>query len=198
MLVNQTMTQRHCTHSEAWRITSAAHPGAAILMSAAGRSRKTVQFFNAREAQKSTPAKTAAKKQFQQFVNAKEQAGLHPTAAYNAAASEHPDLVATMAGAARAQFVNDATAAGTTPVGSPGFKALFWLPASCTQEQWAAAWIGNGSTAIPLNPAKIFAALVELAQKQTSSLDYNGAIARCKSDFPDLWNAVELLSKEPV
>jgi hypothetical protein len=194
-LVAKTMSQRNCTHQQAWLLTAAAHRDSATLMSASGRSRNTVQFFNSRQAAKSTPEKVAAKKEFYQFVNEKTKLGLSYTAAYNGAALEHPDLVATMAGGAGVQFVN--TADGNAPVGSPQFKRLFWLPANASQEQFAAAWTGNGSTASPLNPAKIFAGLVELAQKQ-SSLDYDAAIARCKSDFPELWAAVELLSKEPV
>ncbi|MGD0206392.1 MAG: hypothetical protein ABSC89_02135 [Verrucomicrobiota bacterium] len=194
-LVNQTRATRHRNYSDAWRITAGAHPDAATLMGAFGRSRQTVQFFNSRQAAKPTPEKGRAQKEFFQFVNEKTRSGLSPHAAYNAAAREHPDLIATMAGGASVQFVN--TADGSAPVGSPQFKKLFWLPATATQEQFAAAWVGNGSKAQPLNPAKIFAALVELAQKQGTP-DYDAAIARCKSDFPDLWAAVELLSKEPV
>jgi len=164
-------------------------------MSAFGRSRQTVQFFNSREARKATPEKTQTKKQFFQFVNEKEKTGLPYNVAYNAAAREHPDLVAVMAGGARVQFVNAAD--GSAPVGSPQFKTLFWLPADATQEQFEAAWIGNGSTASPLNPAKIFAGLVDLAQKK-SNLDNDAAIAQVKAAFPRLWEAVELLSKEPV
>ena len=214
------MSQRRCSHREAWHITSAAHPDAATLMSAFGRSRNTVQFFNSREAKKSTPEKANAKKEFWQFVNEKTKSGVHPVAAYNDVGREHPDLIAAMQDNAGFDFVNsnskrdpvqhlrkiaqghrgqftNVTGDGATPVGSPQFNRLFYLLATATQEQFSCAWIANGSTASPINPAKIFAGLVELAQKQ-SSLDYDAAIARCKSDFPDLWEACELLSKEPV
>lgn len=173
-LVNKIMSQRSCGYSEAWRITAAANPDAATLMSAAGRSRQTVQFFNSRQAKKSTPEKTQAKNQFFQFVNEKQNSGLSYNMAYAAAAREHPDLIAMMAGGARVQFANAAN--GSAPVGSPQFKTLFWLPADATQEQFEAAWIGNGSTASPLNPAKIFAGLVDLAQKK-GNLDNDAAIS---------------------
>jgi hypothetical protein len=194
-LVNRTLSQRNCTYSEAWRITAGAHPDDALLMSAYGRSRQTVQFFNSREAQKMTPERTRARKQFGEFVNEKVAAGLNCSQAYNAAAREHPDTVATMAGTPSVQFVNAND--GNTPVGSPQFKTLFWLPADAPQETFAAAWVANGSTASPLNPAKIFAGLVELAQKR-GLLGYDAALAQAKAGFPRLWEAVELLSQEPV
>ena len=77
-LVAKTMSNRSCGHVEAWKITADAYPAAAILMSASGRSRQTVRFFNSREAAKVTPQKAKAKKEFYQFVNAKEEAGITP------------------------------------------------------------------------------------------------------------------------
>jgi endo-beta-N-acetylglucosaminidase D len=202
-LVNQTMAQRRCTHSEAWRITASAHPEAATLMSAAGRSRSTVQFFNSREAQKITPEKAQAKKEFFQFVNEREKAGQHPNMAYNAAAREHPDLVAAMAGGnfvrvvlPRAQFANAADG-GKAPAATAMLKKLFWLPDNATEEHFQAAFQGNGSALSPQNPSKIFAGLVDLTQKNSGS-DYDTAIAHTKAAFPELWNAVDRLSKEPV
>jgi len=196
-LVAKTMSNRSCGHVEAWKITADAYPAAAILMSASGRSRQTVRFFNSREAAKVTPQKAKAKKEFYQFVNAKEEAGMYPTAAYNAAARAHPDLVSAMTGAGDVQFLND-VGGDIIPAGSPRHYALFRLPMTTTQEQWEAAYKGNGSIMAPFNPAKVFAALVELAQKKSTSLSYNDAITRCKTDYPDLWDSVELLSKEPV
>ena len=80
------MSQRRCGLSEAWRITAAANPTASILMSAFGRSRQTVQFFNSRQATKLTPEKAEAKKTFATFVNEKQKIGLNYGTAYNAAA----------------------------------------------------------------------------------------------------------------
>lgn len=101
-LVNKIMAQTRCGHSEAWRITASAHPDAATLMSAYGRSRNTVQFFNSREAGKSTPEKAKATKEFYEFVNEKEKSGQSPVAAYQSAAREHTDLIAEMLGSLNA------------------------------------------------------------------------------------------------
>jgi len=196
-LVNRTMSQRSCGHSEAWRITAAAYPDAATLMSACGRTRQTVQFFNSRLAAKSTPQKTEAKRQFMQFVNEKQQVGLNYGTAYNAAARAHPDVFAAMSGGGQVQFVNTASNNGIPPAASSQLKKLFWLPEHTTQEQFEAGFKGNGSTLSPVNPAKIFAGIVELTQKQRGG-EYDQALAQTKAAFPDLWDAVELLSKEPV
>jgi len=194
-LVAKTMSQRSCGLSEAWRITSGANPDAAILMSAFGRSRQTVQFFNSRQAAKATPEKDRAKKEFYQFVNEKTQHGLSYVAAYNSAAREHPDLIAAMAGGAGVQFAN--TKDGKAPAATAMLKKLLYLPESATEEHFQAAFQGNGSTLSPQHPAKIFAALTDLTQKKIGG-DYDTAIAQTKAAFPELWSAVEKLSAEPV
>ena len=191
------MSQRRCGLSEAWRITAAANPTASILMSAFGRSRQTVQFFNSRQATKLTPEKAEAKKTFATFVNEKQKIGLNYGTAYNAAAREHPAVFAAMSGSGQVQFVNTASSNGNPPAASSQLKKLFWLPEHVTQEQFEAGFKGNGSTLSPLNPAKIFAGIAELTQKQRGG-EYDQAIAQTKAGFPDLWAAVELLSKEPV
>lgn len=194
-LVSKTMSQRTCGHSEAWRITADAHPDTAILMSAFGRTRQTVQFFNSRQARKGTPEKVLARKQFMEFVNEKQNKGLDYGTAYNAAARAHPDVFAAMSGSVGVQFAN--TNDGKAPAASAMLKKLFWLPESATDEHFQTAFTGNGSTLSPQNPAKIFAALTDLTQKKSGG-DYDTAIAQTKSAFPDLWAAVELLAKEPV
>jgi hypothetical protein len=193
--VNQTMSQRSCGYGEAWRITAAANPDAATLMSAAGRSRQAVQFFNSRQAAKSTPEKDRAKKEFYQFVNEKTQYGLSHTAAYNSAAREHPDLIAAMAGGAVVKFAN--TNDGKAPAATAMLKKLLYLPENATEEHFQAAFQGNGSTLSPQHPAKIFAALTDLTQKKSGG-DYDTAIAQTKAAFHELWSAVEKLSAEPV
>ena len=117
------MSQRSCGLSEAWRITAGAHPDAAILMSAFGRTRQTVQFFNSRQAAKRTPEKAQARTQFMQFVNEKQKRGLSYGPAYNAAAREHPDVFAAMSGSAAVQFANANN--GKSPAGSVMLKKLF-------------------------------------------------------------------------
>lgn len=194
-LVNQTMSQRPCSHSQAWLITGRAHPDAAALMSAFGRSRQTVSFFNSRRARQVTPEKQEAEKSFSKFVNERMRNGLSYGQAYNAVFRDHPDLEAKMYGSGTAQFVNSND--GNPPAATSDIKKLFWLPPHATQDQFEAAYKGNGSTLTPLNPGKIFAALVELTQKQRG-IEYDPAIAQTKAAFPDLWNAVELLAKEPV
>jgi hypothetical protein len=196
-LVNKIMSQRNCGHSEAWRIAAGANPDAATLMSAFGRSRNTVQFFNSRQAAESTPGKDQSQRQFARFVNEKQKNGLNYGAAYNAAAREHPDVFAAMSGSTRAQFANADANNGNPPAASSQLKKVFWLPEHATQEQFEAAFKGNGSTLSPLNPAKIFAGIAELTQKQRGG-EYDQAIAQTKAAFPELWAAVELLSKEPV
>jgi hypothetical protein len=152
---------------------------------------RTVQFFNSREAQRSTPERAQAKKQFYQFVNEKEAKGIPSITAYNSTAREYPELAAVMAGGGKVQFIN-APGDGSAPVGSPGFNRIFYLPATATQEQFAAAWKGNGSVSCPINPAKVFAALVDLEQTKNGT-DYDAALTKTKSAFPELWAAVELL-----
>ena len=83
-------------------------------------------------------------------------------------------------------------------VGSPQMMRLFYLPANTSQEAFQAAFEGNGSVMAPINPSKIFDGLCQWAQKAYKLASYDAAIARCKTDFPELWDAVNLLAKEPV
>jgi hypothetical protein len=209
VLVTATMNKNRIPYSNAWKACQSEHPDWALLISSLGRSRSTVQFFNSRLRQAVTPERDTARKQFAQFVNEKMQTGQPYGMAVNAAAREHPEVYAathskkgpssvriTLPGQRRAEFQND----GEMPVlvGSPGQKFLFWLPADADQETFEAAWNGNGSVPYPLNPAKIFDALVTLAQKQNSSLSIDAAIAQVKAKFPRLWEAVSALANEPV
>jgi hypothetical protein len=209
LLVRATMNKNRIPYSNAWKVCESEHPDWAILMSAMGRNRTTVSFFNVRSVQKSPPERETARKQFHHFVNEKIATGLDCNMAMNAAAREHPEIYAathsnqgpghvkiTMPGQRRAEFQNDGET--PAPVGSPGLKTLFWLTPQATQEEFEAAWVGNNSVTQPLNPAKIFTGLVNLAQKKNTGLGNDAAITQVKARFPRLWDAVEALSNEPV
>jgi hypothetical protein len=209
-LVTATMNKHRITYSEALRVCKAERPDFVVLMSAYGRSRNTVQFFNSRYAQKITPDRLIARKQLSQFVNEKVAQGLSYPMAMDAATREHPEIYAAthsnqgpgyvkigMPGEKNnAQFTND----GEMPspvVASPKMKFMFWLDANAPQDVFEAAWKGNGSVPSPLNPAKIFAGLVDYA-KQKNNLSTDEAIAQVKAAQPRLWEACEALSKYPV
>jgi hypothetical protein len=83
------------------------------------------------------------------------------------------------------------------PVFGPQMKAAFHLPQDATESMCSAAWKANGETTTPINPGKVFAALVELAQKE-KSLDYDAALRAMKSQCPILWQEVEAISKSKV
>ena len=164
-------------------------------MSAVGRTRQSVQFFNSRELEKTTPEKSSAGQQLAKFANEKmKSSGLPYGKAWNAVCVEHPDLAAAMAGNNGVQFANDA---GAVPVAAPQIKAIFRLPPTCSQEEFAAAWHGNGDTLTPLNPGKCFAGLVDYLQTKRS-LDYDAAINAAKTAYPALWELVELISKAAI
>ena len=80
------------------------------------------------------------------------------------------------------------------PIASPQFKALFRLPPTTTDAEWAAAWAGNHNVPSPVNFGRVFDSLCELAQNQTSA-DYETALRNTKARFPDLWSAVDQLSQ---
>jgi hypothetical protein len=224
-LVNQTLLHRRCGLAEAWRLTAAVHPEAATLMSAFGRTRQSVQFFNSRIANEITPDKKQAGSQLAKFANEKmKSSGLPYGQAWNKACAEHPELAATISGNVVVQFANDTAKpdatdrardhirkmaaadfggakflnmAGGVPVAGHQVKAIFRLPQTCSQDEFAAAFHGNGDTLAPVNPGKIFAALVEYVQKK-KSLDYNAAITAAKAAYPGLWDMVEAISNEKI
>ena len=209
VLVTNTMNKNRIPYSAAWQVCQGEHPDMWLLVAAMGRNRATVNFFNERLAQTVTPERQDARKQFAQYVNEKVAAGMSYNMATNATAREHPEIVAatksghgpgyvkiTLPGQHRAEFQNEGEM--PAPVGSPRQKFMFWLPADADQETFNAAWEGNGSVPYPLNPAKIFAALVSLAQKKNSSLGNDAAIAQVKAKFPRLWEAVQTLANEPI
>lgn len=187
-LVNTTMSQRSCDYAEAWRITARAHPAAAILMSAYGATRSAVQFFNS---SREGAARVPARQEFRRQVEARMvEAHCDYTTAFNFVERQNakpPGLKAVP------EFANDAS--GNPPVFSPRHKQMFHLPMDATPDECAAAWAGNGSTAAPVNPGKVFAALAEFIQKQ-KSLDYEAAITQAKGRFPALWALVEQLAKQ--
>jgi hypothetical protein len=213
-LVEKSVAATGQDFSSAWRAVAKANPDAAALMSAYGRSRRTVVFLNSKELQKSTPGRSESRKQIAHFVNEKMQGGLSYSVAYNAVVREHPELFGGL------QFVNvsnnplqpdknatgesspaqsDSTASATSnvPVASPQMLALFRLPANTSQAEFSAGYSGNGNTLAPINPAKICAGLCAYWQTQ-KSLDYDQAIQECKTRYPDLWSFVELLAAQPV
>jgi hypothetical protein len=202
--VTATMNRNRTTYADALRICRAEHPDWLILVSASGRSRQTVQFFNSRQRQKVTPERESARKQFRQFLNEKQSKGLPYGVAYNAAARENPEVYAATFSSHGVEFINvsegmrGGTKEAPAPVGSPPMKKVFWLEPYASQEEFEAGWRENGSVARPLNPAKIFAGIVGLAKKQNPSIETNAAIAMVKAKFPRLWEAVEALSNEPV
>ncbi|MEI7534127.1 MAG: hypothetical protein WCK57_07120 [Verrucomicrobiae bacterium] len=218
-LVNQTMTARRCTHAQAWRITADAHPAAATLMSAIGHTRQSVQFFNSRVMGKAPQDKREAGKQLAKFANEKTKSGLPYGQAWNAACAEHPKLAMAMEASVEVQFANAGSdpvegirqqaaglsrgglsfsnAGGAVPVAAPQLKAIFRLPPTCSQEEFAAAWHSNGDTLAPINPGKCFAGLVDYHQTK-KSLDYDAAINAAKTAYPALWELVELISKEAI
>ncbi|MDR3460138.1 MAG: hypothetical protein P4N60_22145 [Verrucomicrobiae bacterium] len=186
-------------------------------MSAFSRRGQSVQFFNSRDEHKATEKAEAGKK-LAKFANEKVKAGMPYGQAWNAACRDNPAVAAVFDGGtpaarpgwdstarghiaqvgragARSQFANAAD--GNAPAATSEIKKLFWLPEHATQDQFEAAFKGNGSALSPLNPGKIFAALVELTQTQRG-IDYDAAIAQTKAAFPDLWNAVQLLANEPI
>jgi hypothetical protein len=208
-MVTATMNKNRIPYSAAWQTCRGEHPDWWVLVSASGRSAKTVEFFNSREVQKITPEREDARKQFSQFVNEKMNEGLPYQVAFNKAAREHPEVYAAshsnqglghvkiiMPGQSKAQFSNDGEM--PAPIFSPQLKYLFWLPTDATKEEAEAAWTGNGSVTHPLNPAKIFAALVGLAKAKNSSLSNDAAIAQVKARASRLWEAVTALSNEPI
>jgi hypothetical protein len=178
-LVNLTMLQRRCGLSEAWRITASAHPAAAMLMSAFGRTRASVSFFNSRLPSEFAPGEAATGKPILKTVSVFRG---------------RSDLSAN-AGRITAEFANAKD--GPAPVGGPQLKAMFRLPGNCSQKEFEAAWQGNGNTIAPINPGKIFSGLVEYIQKQ-KSLDYEAAIVAAKTAYPNLWDLVERIAAEKI
>ena len=193
-LVNQTMSRQRCSYVQAWRSAAEAHPAAAALMSAFGRTRQSVQFFNSRVVEKNTPEKQPAGKQLAQFVNEKTKSGMPYGRAWNKACAEHPELVAAVNRGLT--LIGDLDNAAV-PVAAPHLKAIFRLPTTCSQEEFAAAWHGNGDTLAPINPGKCFAGLVDYLQT-TKSLDYDAVINAAKTAYPDLWAMVEVISKQEI
>ncbi|MDR3459423.1 MAG: hypothetical protein P4N60_18505 [Verrucomicrobiae bacterium] len=217
-LVKRVMSEKRCNYSGAWRLAAAAHPDAATLMSAFGRTRQQASFFNSRGNHQTTPQKAEAGKKLAKFANEKVKPGMPYGQAWNAACRDNPEWAAAFDGGtpqarpgwdqtarghiaqvgragARSQFAN--ATAGTAPAATSEIKKLFWLPDHATQDQFEAAFKGNNSALSPLSPGKIFAALVELTQTQRG-IDYDAAIAQTKAAFPDLWKAVQLLAQEPI
>jgi hypothetical protein len=205
-LVTATMNRNRTTYAEALRICSAEHPDWRILVSASGRSRATVQFFNSRQRQVITPEREDARKQFRQFVNEKQAKGISYGAAYDASAREHPEVYAATFSSHGVQFVNvvmpgehsQTEPQAPTPIGSPQLKKLFWLEPHASQEEFEAGFRENGSVVQPSNPAKIFAGIVGLSKKNNPSQSNDAAIAMVKAKFPRLWEAVTALSNELV
>lgn len=186
------------------RIARSMHPDACTLMIAAGASRRAVSFFNERT---STPVRMEARKKTAEFINEKMKLG-HSYDSAHKMLDSHPELRPALpfveiklpkssrksAAPGGAQFAN--AESDPCPWGGPQYMATFFLPANATQGQFQCAWRANGSQAVSINPAKIFAGLVELTQRRERG-DYDAAIAICKRTFPKLWDAVELLAEKP-
>jgi hypothetical protein len=192
-LIAQTMAQRQCSHAAAWILVAKTNSAAAVLSSACGRSARTVEFFNARRGIKVDGDKLDARRQRQRFISEKVRAGQPFQMAYDAVAREHPDLFGGRS--ASAQFTNATDA--EPPAATKMLKKLLFLPESATEEHFRTAFKGNDSRLSPQHPGKIFAALTDLNQGKTGS-DYDSAIGKTKSEFPDLWRAVQGLSACPV
>ena len=50
---------------------------------------------------------------------------------------------------------------------------------------------------MPIDPGRIFAALVEMTQN-TNNLSYENAIQAAKARFPELWDLVEAITRQKV
>jgi len=209
--VAKTMTQRNCSHGEATRLTAAAYPDFFTLVQAYGRTRSTVVFLNSQLAHGTPLQGKEDRHRLNQFVNANLEAGLPPAAALGKAYRDHPELVSEKqfvnivmpgqigrVGKGKMQFVNDDAPAGKgAPVGNEKIMALFFLPNTASADEFNAAWDANGGVASPIDYAKIFDGLTQFDMKQNGGT-YDQAIARCKVQYAQLWDAVDVLAKMPV
>ena len=206
--VAKTMTPRNCTHGEATCLTAKAYPNFYTLVQAAGRTRQTVVFLNSKLAH-GTPLKTAEdRKRFNQFVNEALGAGLPYDLAHSRATRQAGPMTGlkhvkiTMPGqlgrrdTTRPQFSN-ADSTNNPPIGNEQMMGLFFLPKGTSVAEFLAAWEANGGKATPIDYAKIFDGLVQL-DKSPAGGAYQDSLDRCKDKYPDLWSAVDALSKMPV
>jgi hypothetical protein len=198
-IVTERMLAKKIPHAEATRQIAAEQPDLATLVSAFGRSRRTIIEFNNSLDRGETAAEGKKTPRFVEIVTHGKAAHRGATEFANSAEPKPaPSFVqVVMPGdiGRRAQFDNSTNDA--CPMVNPRHCALFFLPPNTTQETYAAAFAGNGNTISPVNPAKIFAALVEFTQEQKKA-DHAAALAQVKTKFPNLWNAVETVSKLPV
>jgi hypothetical protein len=184
--------------SERGRLVGLAHHDIAILFRAVSASPQTVSFFNSKLVNAGGPTPSGPgqtllerRESFQEEVRELMEKDFK---SYDRAF----DIVSKRRKAAVVPptFVNDA--ATGVPIAAPQFKAMFRLPMDSTQQEFAAAWTGNGGALAPIDPGKIFDALVQFKQKEQPSLDYEAAVRVAKVRYPELWSLVEAIAAQKV
>jgi len=164
---------------------------AGILRRALGKtSAGAATFSNCHARAVSMPGRRSARsKAIDQIMH---RDGVSFEVAYARCQKEHP------------QFFNEATVPempatgkGGMPIFGHQMKAIFSLPRDATESECRAAWKGNGETATPMHPGKVFAALVELAQRE-KGLSYDAAISAVKARCLQLWAQVQALSQSKM
>lgn len=210
-LVSQSLTARRCDRAEAERLTAQAHPDVLTLARASGATEQRVRFLNATDSLGTPADKAAALAEFKKLIKAKQDLGHDYAEAWRLVAGTNPDLERRAfavsgdklkpVGASEylpdnpAGFVSTpAVTDSSVPTRGPKNAAMLYLPATVSQDEFAAAWEGNGRTFAVRNPAKIFDGIVEFRVKRDGT-SKEAAIASCKSDFPKLWALVENLAK---
>lgn len=188
-LVNE-VTTPGIGYDEKWRLAEQKHPDAATLMRAFGQTRQNIEFANSQWFSKAaTPGKARAREEFQEKVKGRMEAmKCGYDEAFSWANRHHTTLANEMQGGP-ATFANAAM--------GPQVTKLFRMPTDSSTEEKDAAWKGNGETATPFNPGKIFAALCALAMR-TKYPQEQAALTFAKGRYPELWAAVEEISKAKI
>lgn len=187
-VVKEIEAKNRIPYVDAWQLASRTHPEASILMQAYGATKARVQFYNSKLAASEAPAKSEAKREFQEAVQTRMKTfGCSYDSAFNFVQSRRPDLTQTIS--RKPSFANTD---GVALIASPQTKAMLCLPMDATQEEFDAALAGNGGALAPRNPGKIFAALVNL-EREKNGIPYDSALAKAKSRFPMLWLQVEAI-----
>ena len=194
--VNLIQAQTKDSYENAWRMADKSHPEVATLMRAYGKTGQAISFFNERVLkQAGAPSRAAHRETTQQQIQDEmKNSGCPYATAFNRV---YPRTDAGKASQTGGSFVNDDLASSKTvgcPVAGPQLKALFRMPIDATQQEFNAAWTGNGEAVAPINPGKIFQGLVTYTQ-DAKGVDYETSIRLVKGRFPDLWALVVAIGK---
>jgi hypothetical protein len=180
------------THAAAMNQVSKTYPDCVTLLRAYGATRRSVvQFCNSKYGDTAANLDADKRRQMQKKIQEEMK-------------SSHCDY-STAFNRIYPQFTNDNNATAATianiadgvPIPSPKLLALFELPTDTTPSEWAAAWDANNAKTFPINFARVFDAICEVAQKE-KGLSYEAALDATKTRFFNLWATVQKMAKTPV